>query len=309
MKILIVGAGAVGQVYGFHLQRGGAEVAYLVREKHAREARAGFTLFPLNRAKSRRAQGVRWNRYEVLTSLEEVAARSWDQVHLCISSTGLRGPWLEPFLKMIGETSTLVSFQPLPGDLDYLLARFPRERLVLGMIGIVSYLSPEGTHYWFPPLSPSFLDGPRDRAAGVRAAYRAGRAPFAIKKDLPKFVAFPGAVLLTLVQALENADWSLAGLSDRKRLKDTAEAVREACAILGTRFSTRAPFAIRAIGPTFLKAALAIAPRAVPFDLEPYLKAHFTKVGDQTRLFFRELVADGEHFGKSTVALRRLAPV
>jgi ketopantoate reductase len=33
MRALVVGAGAVGQVYGHHLARGGADVAFYVRPK------------------------------------------------------------------------------------------------------------------------------------------------------------------------------------------------------------------------------------------------------------------------------------
>ena len=38
MRALIVGAGAVGQVYGLHLQRGGAEVGFFVKERQAAQA-------------------------------------------------------------------------------------------------------------------------------------------------------------------------------------------------------------------------------------------------------------------------------
>ena len=41
MNVLIVGAGAVGQVYGRHLALGGAHVYYFVREKYAAEFAAG----------------------------------------------------------------------------------------------------------------------------------------------------------------------------------------------------------------------------------------------------------------------------
>ena len=47
LRVCIVGAGAVGQVYGLHLQRGGAEVSFLVRDKYAEETAAGMVLHPL----------------------------------------------------------------------------------------------------------------------------------------------------------------------------------------------------------------------------------------------------------------------
>ena len=41
LRVLLVGAGAVGQVYGYHLQKGGAQVAFFVRPKHRAEAEGG----------------------------------------------------------------------------------------------------------------------------------------------------------------------------------------------------------------------------------------------------------------------------
>lgn len=46
MKILVVGAGAVGQVYGYYFQRGGCEVTFFVRDKYRSEMEQGLTLFP-----------------------------------------------------------------------------------------------------------------------------------------------------------------------------------------------------------------------------------------------------------------------
>ena len=44
-RVLLVGAGAVGQVYGKYLQAAGCEISFLVKEKYADEARRGFTLY------------------------------------------------------------------------------------------------------------------------------------------------------------------------------------------------------------------------------------------------------------------------
>jgi hypothetical protein len=38
----------VGQVYGHHLQRAGARIAFLVKSRHAETARAGYDLFAKN---------------------------------------------------------------------------------------------------------------------------------------------------------------------------------------------------------------------------------------------------------------------
>ena len=46
MNVLIVGAGAVGLVYGKHLQAGGATVSFLIKPKHRAQAEAGYALNP-----------------------------------------------------------------------------------------------------------------------------------------------------------------------------------------------------------------------------------------------------------------------
>jgi ketopantoate reductase len=49
MKVLIVGGGALGQVYGQTLARGGAPVSYLVKPGQEVAARSGFTVHRLRR--------------------------------------------------------------------------------------------------------------------------------------------------------------------------------------------------------------------------------------------------------------------
>ena len=96
MKVLVVGAGAVGQVYGLCLQRGGADLWFWTKPKYRAEAEAGYTLYDL-RARDKTAP-VRLEGFGVLDSLEELAAHDFDAVVLTVSSTALRGGWLEDFL-------------------------------------------------------------------------------------------------------------------------------------------------------------------------------------------------------------------
>ncbi len=83
-RILLVGAGAVGQVYGRHLQLGGADISFLVRPQYAAAVRRGFDLYPLR--KRGRRDAVRLQDFAVLTETAAVAAQRWDAVFLCVSS-------------------------------------------------------------------------------------------------------------------------------------------------------------------------------------------------------------------------------
>ncbi|MBI3544298.1 MAG: ketopantoate reductase [Deltaproteobacteria bacterium] len=298
MKILLVGAGAVGQVYGYHLQKGGAEVAFLVREKYAAECRAGFPLYPLNRSHARDT-ALRFNA-EILTKDEEVAARKWDHVHLCVSSTALRnGDWLPRLVRSIGD-ATLVMLQPGIDDRDHLLKLVPAERLVTGMISIISYHAPlpgekvpePGMAYWCPPLSPTLLSGPK--AQEVVDAFKAGALPAKRSADATTAAAFPGAALMMLVAALELSDWSFSKLRHGEALALACDALKETCPILEKKLSAKAPFGIAHLRPVFLKLLSRVAPKVMPLDVETYFKMHFTKVGDQTRFMLRGYIDHGK---------------
>ena len=53
---------------------------------------------------------------------------------------------------------------------------------------------------------------------------------------------------------------------------------------------------------------LPLAARLVPFDLEAYLRVHFTKVHAQTRLMLEEYVALGRRLGLPVAQLELLLP-
>src|SRR5689334_9158154 len=88
-RILIVGAGAVGQIYAKHLQRSGVHVAVLVKPKYAGAARAGFDLHRLSLVRPPRKE--RLDDLEVFDDLDEACEKNWDQIWLCISSAAARG--------------------------------------------------------------------------------------------------------------------------------------------------------------------------------------------------------------------------
>ena len=135
MNILIIGAGAVGKVYGHHLFLGGAKVSFFVKEKYAENARAGFYFYPLNERKHR-THPIYWKDFSVLTSNEAVQKEKWDYVILAMSSPALRSGWFDDFIKLLPDT-TIVTLQPGLLDKDYLLARVPVDRLIDGTIHIL----------------------------------------------------------------------------------------------------------------------------------------------------------------------------
>ncbi len=313
-RVLVVGAGAVGQVYARHAQLGGAALTFFVRDKYREAAARGFDVYPLNRGRRRRTEPVRFDGFAVVSSADEVAARTFDQVYLTVSSPALRGPWLAELIAAVGD-ATIIALQPGHDDRATLLAAGATEdRLVAGMITLISYAAPlpgetrfprPGMAYWFPPLAPSPFSGPPARVAAVVALLRRGKLPAKRHADVPKAVAFPSAVMMAYLVALEAAGWSFRALA-RDGIQRGARGAREALAIVALS-SGKPPLLTRIVArPWVLRTGLWFARRIVPLPLEIYLKEHFTKVGEQTRMFMAGYIARGRQAHLAVTALEQL---
>jgi Ketopantoate reductase PanE/ApbA len=273
VDVLVVGAGAVGQVLGLHLSRGGARVAFLVKPAHEAEARRGFRLRELRGARTIQS----FSAAEILTSPREAAAKRWDLIVLAVSSTALRsGPWLDELAA--SEGARFVAIQPGLEDPAYVAARVGQERLMWGMFPLVAFADGDVLSYFRPPLGRLPFSGPG--AAEVAAAFRKGGLPARVHSDVPTALAFSGALLELLIIALECAGWRFSTVGPE--LPSALGGLREVLAISARHRQARAPFAMSLLRPWMIRLALPIVRRLAPFAVEDYLRAHFTKVGDQT---------------------------
>jgi len=309
MRALIVGAGAVGQVFGYHLARGGARVGFLVKPKYADEARRGYTLYPL---KPRGAPPERFTDFDVLT--EPGQAAGWDQVYITVASTALhRGTWLAELCAACPD-ATIIPLQPgLDDHATVVAAAKDPARVVAGSIGFLSYHAPlpgetrfaePGMAYWFFPGQKSPFSGAR--AGDVVAALRAGKLPAKVVRNVGLEVAFPSAMLSAFVAALEAGGWSFAAL--RKNAALGARAAREAMAVAANDLGVRAPFGPRLAARAFMfRMITRLAPIIAPVDMEAYMRAHFTKVGDQMHEHLRAYAARGHAASLEVSALDELA--
>lgn len=308
MRVLLVGAGSVGQVYGWHLRRGGVEVHVYVKDKYADEARAGFVLYPPGARTP-----TRWTPDGVVTSPAQVAAGTWDQVWLCISSTALRGDWLPAIVAAMGDAA-LVSLLPGLRDRDLLTPLVPPERLVIGLIAFSSWHAPldgealpePGMAWWHPPMSPSLFSGPPALVDPIVAALRAGGCP-AARGDATAAAARGSSFLVPVVAAMECAGWSFAGLRQARHATLAARAAREALAISTAHLGLSPGPAALLASPTVVRLATRAVPLVAPMDFEAFLRVHFSKVGDQTLLALDTWVDEGKARGLATEALAVLA--
>jgi hypothetical protein len=283
-KILIVGAGAVGQAYGFHLSQGGAQVTYFVREKYLEGLAEGSPVHCLNgRHKGRHL----FEDFEAICSLDQVDGGDWDQVWLCVSSPALYTGWLESFLSTIAD-ATLVMLQPGMGDYAFVTRFLPSSQVVYGMITLASFHGPladaEGEPamtWWFPPLSAALFSGPRPRAMSVTSILKRGGMPAKIVRDIVPQLRMGSGILMPIIATLEAEGWHFSGLRRGEALLWAGRAAREATQ---ASLPDQRRGLIRVLTqPWVLRLLVLLAPRVAPFNLEAMLKSHFVKVGDQTR--------------------------
>lgn len=311
-RILLVGAGAIGQVFGWFLQSAGCEITFLVKPKYAEEARRGFTLYELGIFKQD-PEPREFSGFGVLCTTEEVSAQRWDQIWLCVSSTALRaGTWVEELARATG-AATWVMLQPGLEDRDWLLQRITPERLITGRVPFISFhapLSPQepvprpGMAFWLPPLSPGLFSGPEERLQEVLRALRAGGCPARRAPDVTRASAIFTALLVAFMDGLEAAGWSFERLLEPESLAQVLPAAQEAARIAAWRTQQRAPPVLSLLRPWLLKLMMPLASWVVPFDLAAYLRVHFTKTADQTRWMLREYLALGSQAGLPVEALQ-----
>lgn len=309
MKILIVGAGAVGQVYGLHLQKAGHDISFFVKEKYAAEVRNGLVMHHLSR---RGGGAVTLRNVGVVTDAAAVAGTRWDQVWLALPSDALRSELANSVLRAVGD-ATVVCLQPDIGDGDRVRAVVPAAQVVQGLIPFISFQSPlpgrpgpEGMAYYLPPLAATMVAGEKSRADAVIRALQRGGLRARRVEDFARVTAPTTAMFQSLVATLESNGWDMRGLAGSPALAKGLAAAREA--VTATAAATGAsmvPFR-PLFSPLAWRLLMPVVLRLFPFDIEVYMRYHFSKVGVQTRLMLESYIALGAARGIPTPALRTL---
>jgi ketopantoate reductase len=306
MKVLIVGAGALGRVFGHHLTRGGAAVDALVRPGHRDPARAGFNLWRVRFLLRPREEHFEPAR--VFDDVAEMEGERWDLVLLCVASTELRGDLLRRLASVVGET-TIATIGQGAEDVAALARVFPSEQIVAVVPSLFAWAAPlagetpaPGTAYWVPALGTLAIGGAAARSTPLVAAFRRGGLRAATSQSAATQGALVAARTMPYVAALEVAGWSLDRLRRTDALELAAGASREAVAAIEARATDGARPSL-----ALPRLALRVLPRLVPFPLERYLAAHFVKVGTQTTQMLDEWIDVAKRRGFASATLEALA--
>lgn len=305
MDALIVGGGAIGQVYGQSLARGGMQVSYLVRPGQESVAQAGFTLHRLRRFRAPATEHL--VPAQVFTSAAAVRGSSWDMVWLCVASTSLASSWLQELRDSVG-SATVVSLSQDLRDLPRLGAVWPAEQIIVFTAPELAYRAPlageplEGIAYWRPPGTNTTLSGTPMRVTPVISTLRRGGAGARNVGRISQGV-LQTAQNIPYIAALELAGWSLSALRAGTAL--AAAAAHEAASVVAAERGLPAP-AGAAETDRKMRRALRLLPLLAPFDVARYLEKHFTKVGAQTRQLLEGWADAGDAQGLPVTHLRQL---
>jgi 2-dehydropantoate 2-reductase len=230
MRILVVGAGAVGGYFGGRLLAAGRDVVFLVREKRAAQlARTGLSI--------RSALGD-VNVASPPTVTAGKLHEPFDVILLSCKAYDLAGA-AEAFAPAVGAQSAILPLLNGMAHLDRLAERFGRERVLGGLCVISSTLDADGRVLHLNDahrLAFGELDKPGSTRAGAIAATLAGagfdsRLSDAILQEMwEKWVFLATAAGITCLMRAAFGDIVAAGGADL-----TSALFAECCAIATTQ--------------------------------------------------------------------------
>ncbi len=277
-EILIVGAGAVGIVYGAALHAIGENVTYWVREKYLEETQKGIPLHVISLLGTKKMETPR----RAVAKLEDIEIVP-DEIWLCVSKTAVKSKDLDTLIRHFPRTH-LVSFQPGLTDLEHLKKRFPDHKIDAGVIGFVAFQphaaeTRKGISVWFPPGAPSQFYTPN--ASDFVRRLNKGGCPSKVDKKAMEKVSQMTVVLNAFVLYLELSDWRFKLF--KKEIRNFNAFVDENLNIVNSHTKNKKMGGLGILKSSFaFQTLLKTISLAAPFDLQAYLKYHFLKVRDQS---------------------------
>lgn len=311
LRILVVGAGAVGAVFAAALARGGAEVSALVRPRHAARLRRGIDLVELSGVRAFPAEArARFRPAHVFEAAADVPPDGFDQAWLCLPTPALD----DPAIRALAARDVARAYVTIAPSLssETSAATLAPHRVVQAIVGFLSFTrvddrGREEIAFFQPPFSPSRFGGEPSRAAAAVEALRRGHLGAAQVEDAHTTLAYSSATLMPVIAGIEASDWSFAAFGRGAIAGTASRAIREACAVTEATLGKPAPLLPRLAFGAGLRVGLAVAPAMVPFDVEAFVRRHFVKVRAQTHGMFDEWLRAAETHGIETPNLAEIA--
>jgi 2-dehydropantoate 2-reductase len=299
VHVAIVGAGALGQVFGVRLaSRGGAEVTFVVRS-------------------DRRARAMRIERIDAgqeQDTLESPRFATAIPSGADVVLVAVREEQLDASIDVLLDASSalVVVLTPMmPKDSQRLLARHGT-RLRPAMVGVVAYLNDEGScRYWLPRSAPTRIDSTSGFTPALRElAGCLGTAGIDTRLE-PHVNESNLATTVAIVPAAMGIDaaGSIDALLEDRALRDLViAAIKEGLALSGrigkgaSWLALLTPF----IGKTMLKVGVSLGKSRSP-EAFTYVQEHFgRKLHAQNLTMGRAVIELAKSKGTPSAALEEL---
>ncbi len=328
MEILVVGAGAVGSVYGYYASRQpsseSVKITFLIKPKYRKSLEKGIQLY---RWVGRKAQSIRFKNFSLVESLDEVSTKKWSAVLITLPSDKMRADgWLASLLSVTRDTP-IWSLQPNSSDRAFISEKISHSGfsppVVFGSIPIISYLAPmpgesfqeTGYAFYLPPFAKATWSSKDPAAAqNVSTLFTSGGLVSKVTPENDSSGILGEALLRSLVAGLELSEWSFSRLLNGPTLPLVTGAIREMTKIQSSLASKISPVKDpgKSIAGKFLssgigvRTAMAVSRAMMPFDFESFLRVHFTKVDTQMHHAIDELIEESKKLGIPSSNLKLL---
>jgi len=312
MRVLIVGAGAVGQVYAYYLMKGGADVSFYCKEKYKTELEKGVDIFQhgiMDKLLFAKPKKRTLGKFGIVTNTAELQQQHFDYIIITVSSTALRSGWLAEFAQAISD-SIVVNLHVAMEDGDYIKRYCKESNYCKGLIQFVSYQSPLpgidqelGLHYFLPPIAGLF-DGNKSEA--LSRVLNRGGFKNRLKKNLEEHSALIGTMSIPLIASLQLFQWRLKTFARSEESVLGLSAGAEAKAVTLSSFSDSRVKMVRPMNVYLVSLLLSLAQVLSPFDFEKFIAYHFNKVSDQTLLMLKNYQKSGEKYAVATPAINKI---
>lgn len=302
MHICVIGAGALGKVYGIRLAVGGERVSFLVRpERLTDEAPFSIELITGTQRRDTIAKPAKVTEVPDDAEVILLAVRV-DQIDDRLATLMRAAPHVP-----------VVSLTPLlPHDyqrLDGMLGA--PGRLVAAQSGVVSYDREGIVRYWLPKASPTLIDasGPRETISALEKALVGAGIPAKVEPNVRESNPATSIAFFPLVLALDAVGGTAASvLANKEVTKDAFAAMKEARE-LAQKVGPMAAWAgllLKFVSPLSLRVGIRLAEKAAP-EAVGYVEHHFGhKVHAQNVQMGREIVELGREKGVAMPAFERL---
>lgn len=309
MHVTIVGAGALGRIYGVRLAALGEQVSFVVREARLAETAP----FVIERVHADR-------RRDVIDRPDRVAAvpAKTAAVIVAVRFDQLEGEGSVIDVLRGAPPAPIVLLTPLLPKQRAALEQAIGRKVVPGMPSVSGYLDDRDVvRYWLPRVAATLLDEPagqspdeiRMRAAVEELARRIDKAgvPAHLARDVAALNVATTVAFFPLIAAIDAGDGIDGVLADKELVASVLDAAKE-CEALAHELGKVASWAhllMRFVGPYTLKPGVTLA-RTVAPEAVKFVEAHFgPKLHAQHLAMGDTILALGRERGRAMPALTR----